>query len=548
MEANPPLKAGVSSTLQRLRGTLLLLAALLLVTAFVAKGIGKGELSYYADEAPQAVTGLYFADFISDLPLAHPVRYTYDYYAQYPSLGLIHWPPLFHFVEGVLFLLLGPSVAMARLAELLFVLLGSYFWYRLVAEVADQWTAVLCTLLLASLPSLLTLEKTVMLEVPSLALCIAATYFWLLYLRSGAPRQLFGFALFATLALLTKQQTVYLVLFCLLTLLAERKWRLLLDRTVWKAFGLCLFFAGPFYLLTFSVHWQTVVYHVMQRRPAGARVYLYYWAELLNQLGLPLLALSALGIVTSWWRGKREVVVFMLLWIASCYIALTALAAKEVRYIIYWLPPFAYFAVAPFTAKFSSRWLRVLALCFIVFLTGRQVWSAWRYELPYLSGYAPIAQRVVQSGTSGIVLFDGEDPGNFIFYQRAFDPHRRFIVMRKALYATRILASFGNVEILHTREELEELIKGYGIRFIVVTENGPVRFEVQNTLRALLESPQFKVVARSPIITDMPERQERSVVLYENQQVTPPTEQFLRVKMLTLNHDIVVPLADFKLQ
>jgi len=525
-----------------------LAASLLVVAVVVARGITQGELNYNVDEAQQAVTGLYFADAIRDLPLTHPVQYTYHYYAQYPALGLIHWPPLFHVFEGLLFLVFGPSAVVARSGVLLFALLSSALWYKFVAEIENEWAAALSTIFLATLPAVLVLEKTVMLEVPSMALCIGASYFWWRYLRSGETRLLYWFALLASLALLTKQQSIYLAAFCLLTILAERKWRLLLDRSLLRALGFCLLLLVPFYALAFSAHGQTIVHAVFASRPRHASSYLYYWYSLPSQLGVPLVALSAFGAATSWWWGKKESVVFMLLWVLACYVTLTFVAIKEARYIVYWLPPLVYFAMGPFIAKFSGRWLRGVALGVLLFLAGSQVWSAWGYERPQLSGYAPIARRVAQSGTPGILLFDGDLPGNFIFYMRAYDPQRRFIVMRKALYATRIEEGFGRVELLHTREELEQLIKSYGIRFIVATENSPAHFEVQRTLRELLESPQFKLLARSPISSDMPEWKGRSVVLYENTQVAPPTEQFLRVKMLTLNHDIVVRLADFKLE
>jgi hypothetical protein len=531
---------------RRLRGMLLLVASLLVVTVVVARGITQGELNYNVDEAQQAVTGLYFADAISDLPLTHPVQYTYHYYAQYPALGLIHWPPLFHVFEGLLFLVFGPSAVVARWGVLLFALLGWGFWYKLVAEIENEWAAALSTIFLATLPAVLVLEKTVMLEVPSMALCIGASYFWWRYLKSGETRPLYWFALLASLALLTKQQSIYLAVFCLLTILAEQKWRLLLDRSLLRALGLCLLLLVPFYAVAFYAHGQTIVHHVFTSRPRHASSYLFYWYWLPNQLGVPLLTLSAFGAATSWRWGKKESVVFMLLWVLACYVTLTFMAAQEARYIVYWLPPLVYFAVAPFTAKFSGRWLRAAAFAVLLSLVGSQVWSAWVYERPYVSGYAPIARRVAQSGAPGIVLFDGELPGNFIFYMRAYDPQRRFIVMRKALYATQIEEGFGSVELLHTREDLEQLIKSYGIRFIAVTENGPVHFEVQRTLREFLEGPQFKLLARSPISSDMPEWKGRSVLLYENTQVTPPTEQFLRVRMLTLNHDIVVPLADYQ--
>src|SRR5262249_50640116 len=132
----------------RLRSALLPLAVPLLLTFIIARGISKGELDYNVDEAQHGVTGLFFADFLSDRPLAHPVQYAYHYYAQYPALGFVHWPPLFHFCEGVLFLLLGPSVIAARLTVLLFALLGSVFWFKLVSKVENEWTAAICALVL----------------------------------------------------------------------------------------------------------------------------------------------------------------------------------------------------------------------------------------------------------------------------------------------------------------------------------------------------------------------------------------------------------------
>jgi len=39
--------------------------------------------------------------------------------------------------------------------------------------------------------------------------------------------------------------------------------------------------------------------------------------------------------------------------------------------------------------------------------------------------------------------------------------------------------------------------------------------------------------------------QGRGLLLYENKNWAPPTGKFLRVRMLTLNHDIVVPLDHF---
>src|ERR1700694_4265755 len=121
------------------RHFLLLLLSLALVTSALLRGIQKGEFSENFDETVHAATGLYVASFIRDLPWRDPVGYTYRYYAQYPSLGIVMYPPAFYIVEGIAFLILGPSVVTARLTMVFFALFGLYFWFKLVSELEDEY-------------------------------------------------------------------------------------------------------------------------------------------------------------------------------------------------------------------------------------------------------------------------------------------------------------------------------------------------------------------------------------------------------------------------
>lgn len=224
----------------RVRSRILLAVVLLVATLLIVRGIGRGEFNYNVDETQHAMTGLFFADLIADHPWTHPVEYAYKYYAQYPAINLTYWPPLFHLVEATFFLLLGPTAVNARLAVLLFALVGLYFWFRLVAELLNEWAAAAATLLLSLLPPMLLFEKTVMLDVPSVALCIATSYCWMRFLRGDGKRWLYWVSLLASLALLTKQLSYYLAVFCLLTVLVERKWRWLLNWTTARAVSMGL--------------------------------------------------------------------------------------------------------------------------------------------------------------------------------------------------------------------------------------------------------------------------------------------------------------------
>ena len=232
----------------------------------------------------------------------------------------------------------------------------------------------------------------------------------------------------------------------------------------------------------------------------------------------------------------------MLIWIVACYVTMTSFAGKEPRYMIYWLPPFVYFAVCPLTVKYRALWIRAVQVAAVSALLVIHMRSGWAYQRPYVSGYAALADYVThQSQESGIILYDAGLHENFIFFLRTYDPARRFVVMRKALYAVRIVQERGSRELLYNASQLQGLIKRYGIKYIIVSDNSPLAFEVQKTLRELLKTPQFRLVKSFPIETNSP-RGENQLLLYENNDVVPRSERWLRLEMLTLSRDIVVSL------
>lgn len=526
----------------RRRSAILLASTLLLVSVIVLRHVNLGEFNLNFDEAHHAATGLYFADLLSDLPLTHLLQYTYLYYAHYPVLGLTHWPPFFYLAEGVMFLILGPSVVAARLTVLLFALLGLVFWFTLIRELQDELAGAIATAALGLLPFFLLYEKAVMLEVPSLALCIGASHFWVKYLREAASRHLYWFAFLASLALLTKQHSIYLAPFCLLTVLALRKWRLILNRTTLKALGLVLLLTGPFYALAFKVQPHAALAVYQGNRPI-AYPFAYYFTILPHQLGWTFLVLATIGLVTWRWWGKRESVVIMFMWIVACYVSFTWFALKEPRYILNWMPAFIYFALSPLTSKSLPQSIRLVAAALILVLLGHEAWSGWHYQRPYISGYVSAAQRLAEDKRGGIVLYDGDLSANFCFYLRTRDSARRYVVMRKGLYATRNAKIFGAVELVKTPEELQDLLRLYGIRYILVERNAPIEFQIQKTLRELLGTSQFKLLRTFPIESNM-SRWRDNLLLYENTAVVSPTAKEFRLKMLTLNHDIVVSMDD----
>lgn len=552
-EAQTPHRGAVASKaaiaagwVQSARFTPVLMGAVLLfATSLILHGISRGEFNINIDEAIDATTGLYFADFYRDLPLRHPVQYTYEYYAQYPALGLFHWPPLFHAVEGGMFLLFGSSVVVARITVLLFTLFGLFFWFRLVNEIDNQWTAAISTFVLAGLPALLLYEKAVMLEVPSLALCMAAIFYWVRYLKTEQNRYTYLFAVFAALALLTKQQSIFLAPLALLATIACRKWRLVLSRNTLKSLTICVLLILPFYMTSLDVDAGSIKGNLRMGLRHISDPFTYYPAALPKSLGMLFLALGYSGIATwIWWR-RRESPPIMLAWIVGWYVTFTFIATKDTRYIVYWIPPFIYFAVAPFTSKVVPRLLRPAAFTVVAAILVLTAYTGWTYERPYVSGYRQVAKQMLESQKEGVVLFDGRLAGNFIFFMRAYDPARRFVVLRKALYVTDVMPQFGQEELIHSKADLALLLKQYGIKYVVIESSPPIRFASPKLLREFLQTDEFKLVERVPIESNAPEWKGQNLLVYENLNAGPPTEHILRLRMLSMSHDIVVSLDKY---
>jgi len=528
------------------RSPVLLASVLLLATVVILHGVTRGEFSYNVDESQHAVTGLYVADLVRDHPLTHPIQYTDHYYAQYPALaGVIHWPPFFYLWEALSFLLLGPSVVAARISILFFALMGLTFFFLLARDFHGDWTAAMATALLAVTPTVLLFEKTVMLEVPSLALALGAIFFWQRYLLEERTRQIYWAVLLASLAMLTKQNAGFLVIFFAVTGLWRYGLKWFARPEVPRALALGVALTAPFYSVVYITHRHTLAYVVGDTRVSGLHRLTFYWDILPGQLGRVLLAVSVLGILTAWRWERRRTTIFLLVWLASCYVMFTAIGWMSSRFIIYWIPPFIYFAGAFLVNLFRAERLRLAALVLAVAVLGFTVHRAWAYQRPIVSGYAAAAEQIIGRQHPGVILYDGGLPGDFIFFMRADDPQRQFIVLRKALFAYRITRRFGGVELVHNRQEVEDTIRNDGVRFVAVSDK-PLAHDSQKILREMVEKPPFHLVGTFPITGDDSARRDNVLAIYENQNWAPPANKFLNIEMLTISHPIVVPFSEFK--
>jgi 4-amino-4-deoxy-L-arabinose transferase-like glycosyltransferase len=511
---------------------------LLVIGLLISRGITRSELFFFGDETRHAMNGVFFRDFMVDRPLSHPLRYIYEYYAKYPAIALPHWPPLFSFLEGIFFLIFGISVGVSHAVVLMFALLAVYFWYRIAELAGSRWRALLSAFIFPLLPQTLTFESVSMVEIPGVAMCLGAIYFWRRWLETESARELWLLAGFAAGAMLTSQLSVFLVLFLGLDFfLLERRFHLLRRWQVWAALAASLVIVLPWYLFSFHVlvlSYQRVVRHGLGHSVALWSV-LFYLRALPRQLGPVLLSLSAIGFAWTLFKGARRYR-FFLLWVVSAYICFTLIQEKNSRHILIWIPPLVYFALLGVEALLPwKRWaLAASAALALYTLVG-----ALRFDRPRVNGVEEATRYVLAQPGSDILYYQGYLNGDFVFNVRRLDPQkRRMVATDKQVVVTNMV--YARRPVLRTPKEVLNFFRTWGIRYAVVESKdpGPGFAPVHDLLR----SDQFELLRTFPILSNDPFYAHDEISVYRYRGELNRSSEPVEIPMMTIRHNIFVDL------
>jgi hypothetical protein len=504
----PRFSPSLDRTSSRYRDWTFLLVLLVLLSVPWLKNLRSGELDLFFDEARHAINGAFLMDYVRDLKWSSPVQYACQYYGKYPAIAIGRWPPLFYLVEAAFFAIFGISPWVGRLAVLLFAAMAVLFWYKIAREYVRPELAAASTLLYACLPSVLRHEKSIMLEIPCLALCLGAIYCWVRLLKTGQRHLLYGAALFSAAALLTKQTAIFLFPFFVLHLFVERKWNLLRWKHSYFALAGAAVLVAPWYLFLLRIL-PGVLEPVAGDFLHGHRTSLlsplkFYPATLPDQLGLLLLVLSLAGLVALMLARNYPCLRFFLTWILACYLTFTLLSEKVPRHIVAWLLPFTFLAVYG-VWRLLSHWPRLA----IVGLAGLAAWfyvGAFRYQGPTLVGFEEASRYLSEQPDSDLLFYQGSLNRHFVFFVRKFDPDKRRLVLRERFINANLSPRPAH-GVFPTAEEVAQLLRNTGIRYVVV-ESRDVSVEVYDYLfdrrllqvtKAALQSDQFELVKRVPI-------------------------------------------------
>jgi hypothetical protein len=380
-------------------------------------------------------------------------------------------------------------------------------------------------------------ESVTMLEIPQVALCLGAIFFWLRWVETEQATDLWALAGFVVAAMLTSQSSIFLAVFLGLDFLLNFRFRLLRTWQVWAALLGSVGIVLSWYLFSFralTLSYQRAVgqefHHVVNRWSL-----LFYLRNLPEQLGLILLGFACIGIGWSVLQGASRYR-FLLLWVVSAYLCFTVIQEKEPRHIFIWLPPLVYFSLLGVEALLPrGRWVWLAyAPIGLYFLVG-----AVRFQRPQLTGVQDVARFVLAQPQSDIVYYQGDLNGAFIFYVRQLDSQKRRMVARdKQIVATNMV--YARRPVLSTPDQVLNFFQTWGIRYAVIesTDVDPGLALV----RQVLQSNEFEAIGTYAVHVNRGYKEADSITVYRLRGEIHPMTRPVDIPMMTIRRDISVDL------
>jgi 4-amino-4-deoxy-L-arabinose transferase-like glycosyltransferase len=475
------------------------LGVVLLMTAVTVglqwkTGVYESELNGYADEAAHLITGMMVRDYLVTGLGSSPLAFAEDYYLHYPKVGFGIWPPLYHFVEAIWFLVTPPGKTSAFVLQGLITgtLAACVTWMALPY---GWWIALAAGLGLIGLPTVQTFTGMVMADN---LMCLIAFLAAMVFRRYGEywqQRDLYGFGLLAGLALMTKSNAAGLGLLPVVSLGLLREWRRIVSVPMVVAGGVALVVALP---------WQLLVMRFWTSATSANRYSLEYALMMLkvhlsmymNMPGVVVLTLALYGIgtrvVLAYWRGKVEAKWASLSGlVVGMFLFGLAPLPPEPRYHVGSMAGMLVFAAAALwdLARWAEgRWGRWAGLGtiglvgFLYLVTTPEV-----TQRPPV-GYGEVARRIAEDPAyrDAVVLVSSENMGEGMLISEIAPLELR--PSRYVLRATKMLSrSRWNLD----RYELLYKDAGEMERFL---ESVPVKLLVYDTTQGVQEMPHHRVL------------------------------------------------------
>jgi uncharacterized membrane protein len=463
---------------------------LILIYFLVLAGrhVGKSELVYFGgDESRHFMNGVFIKDLIADGGWRFPFEYLKWYYLKYPALSIHQYPPLFYFLEALVFALFGIHVAVVQVLIFTIIGVGLYYWYRYIKTKFNPEVALLSLLVFISTPLFLTNFSRIMLDGISLALTLVLIYALDRWHASGNRNHLY-LALTLLLILLLIAFTTYFLLFYLVLLVVYQKssgksirkqWMYLLVSfltifALFFTFGtIAIISRVPLLYRTFQGINMINIYTV-KRIILSQNVRMLFHFEFRKVFGVTGILLTLIGILCVARNKEWGKITSEILYAANFLFIFTLCIThfEPGRFHIFLLPCFALlsgYALYNMVTFLKGKTVYIGLSCAVIFYVGK----GFYYPPMYFRGYEQAASDLLSMNkTNAPILCDAYLDGTFIAYMRKYDPSKQQIIFRgdKILFASSIYYRDIKETYAENKEDIYNILDGYSIRYIVVDD------------------------------------------------------------------------------
>jgi hypothetical protein len=459
---------------------------------------------WYPDAPSHALNGVFYKDMTEEGGLLHPISYAERYYVQYPNLTVGTYPPVFYAVEALFFKLFGVSSQVARFPILLFTLLGANAFLVLCRLWFPLWLSVAGAILYLLQPATLFGQKNVMLEMPALAMSTIALYFFYVASEKGGPWIRFLSPLFAALAFLTKQNTIFLLAIWVLWIVWDRKWNLVKSKHFIVGVLVGSLLLLPWVIINLTISRYYVVAAIFQGYHIESN-FVYYLTNLSEIISYPVIVLSMVSLILFSKLIKYGSYRFALLWGCCVFCGLLLFEWTEPRQAIYLVPAviiLCIHAIWFFGQRIMSLSQRsrvyavVLILLISLHVNAKEVIGG-----PDIRGFDKVADFVVSDPDCVSVLYDGYFNSNFAFHMRSEDKERHIFVFRasKLVFSTKWLLELGYYDLIKDFPTFHDTLNRYSVKYIVQEQRDSIRTPGNRRLRQWVQRPEFKLVQEYPV-------------------------------------------------
>lgn len=478
---------------------------------------------YWSDAPRHALNGVFVKDLLQAMPFEDPKGFAYDYYARYPALTILFYPPLFYFVSAPFFFIFGATHEAALSAVGIHYMALALGTFTLARNWLSASGAIACALLLIGLPEIAFWGRQVMLEIPAYSFVVWSAVFLVSYRRQHDIWRLYSSIILIVLALYTKLSVAFLLPVFLMYLIIIRGKYFFTDRHTYIIGILFLLSLAPLAYVTLEFGQANVqsVSGIVDREVDRFSLegWLWYLVKMPQQTGWAVLACALVGIlmhaIKPRWNGPRADLFLLLAWFIVGYLFYSAIDLKEARHSIFILLPVCVFAINSLYQLLPKRMAIFSCMALAI---GTFVTTLWLRPVLFVDGYREAAEAIADLAPhDSVVMFSGYRDGAFIFNIRGQEQRPDLSVLRadKLLLKISVRRELGVEQKQYSETEIAQLLDAHAVHYVVAQPNFWVDLEQMQKLQNVLHSDHFEEVTRIRTRSNF-NAQDQELVLYKN--------------------------------